>query len=201
MLTLFVAKNTVAVAAQIALVETGLSHQITWIDFAKGQQRAPDYLAVNPKGRVPALVTDHGTLTETPALLDYIAEISKSLMPVDPFVRARVREMIGYLSATMHVNHAHKMRGSRWSDDPAAQASIAAKVQQTMTASSRIVESMLPDKGWLVGPYSIADIHLYAVSRWLHGDGVAISEFPKLSAHFAAMQVRPAVIEVEASHA
>ena len=69
MLTLFAAKNTVAVAAHIALEETGLPHQVDWISFANSGQRSADYLAINPKGRVPALVTDAGIITETPAMI------------------------------------------------------------------------------------------------------------------------------------
>jgi glutathione S-transferase len=94
-LTLFAAKGTVTVAPQIALEETGLAYDISWISFVTNDQSAPDYLAINPKGRVPALVTEHGVLTEAPAILDYIAEITGQLMPEDAFARAKAREMIG----------------------------------------------------------------------------------------------------------
>jgi len=200
MLTLYVAKNTVALAPHLALEETGTPYQIEWIRFADNDQRQPDYLAINPKGRVPALVTEHGVITEAPAILEYIAETSGQLMPDDPFERAKVREMIGYLAATMHPNHAHGVRGERWSDDPAAQASMAAKVPQTMADSCAYVESSLPDTGWIVGVYSIADIHLYNVCRWLDGDGVDITNYPKLTVHFTAMEKRPAVNRVAQAH-
>lgn len=200
MLTLFAAKGTVALSVHVALEETGLAHEVNWISFASNDQRTPDYLAINPKGRVPALVTDHGVLTEAPAILEYIAEITGDLMPKDRFSRAKCREMMAYLAATMHPNHAHGLRGERWSDDPAAHASMKAKVPQTMAESSAHVESCLPDAGWLVGSYSIADIHLYNVSRWLKGDGVDIANYPKLAAHFRAMQARPAVARVEQMH-
>ncbi|MCF2872689.1 glutathione S-transferase family protein [Octadecabacter sp. G9-8] len=200
MLTLYAAKNTVAVAPHIALEETGLSYQISWVSFADNDQRKPEYLALNPKGRVPALVTADGIITEAPAILDYIAEISGDLMPTDAYARAKVRELVSYLASTMHPNHAHGLRGERWSDDPAAHASMKAKVPETMAASSAYVESCLPDNGWLVGTYSIADIHLYNVCRWLKGDGVDITDYPKLAAHFDAMHARPAVVRVEGAH-
>ena len=194
MLTLFAAPYTVALAPHIALEETGLDHTISWIDFAKNDQRSPDYLAMNPKGRVPALTGDHGVLTEAPAILEYIADLSGQLMPKETYARAKVREMMSYLASTMHPNHAHGVRGARWSDDPAAHASMAAKVPETMNASCAYVESCLPDTGWLVGDYSIADIHLFNVCCWLPKDGVDIQNYPKLAAHFAAMQARPAVM-------
>lgn len=200
MLTLYAAKNTVALSVHLALEETGLPYRISWINFKTNDQRTPDYLAINPKGRVPALVTEHGVLTEAPAILDYIAETTGHLMPADPFQRGKVREMMGYLAATMHPNHAHGLRGERWSDDPAAHASMKAKVPETMAQSSAYVESCLPGRGWIVGSYSIADIHLFNVCRWLEGDGVDINTYPKLAAHFAAMQARPAVARVAADH-
>lgn len=194
MLTLFAAPYTVALSCHIALEETGLPHQVNWLNFASNDQRTPDYLAVNPKGRVPALTGDHGVLTEAPAILEYIADLSSQLMPQDTYQRAKVREMMGYLAATMHPNHAHGVRGERWSDDPAAHASMAAKVPETMATSCAYVESCLPDTGWLIGPYSVADIHLFNVCCWLSKDGVDIANYPKLAAHFAAMNARPAVI-------
>jgi glutathione S-transferase len=199
MLTLFAAPYTVALAPHIALEETALEHAISWIDFAKNDQRTPDYLAINPKGRVPALTGEHGILTEAPAILEYIADLSGQLMPTDRYARAKVREMLSYLASTMHPNHAHGVRGARWSDDPIAHASMAAKVPETMAESCAYVESCLPDTGWIVGDYTIADIHLFNVCCWLPKDGVDIAAYPKLAAHFAAMNARPAVQRAIAS--
>ena len=73
-LTLYYAPGTCAQAVRIALEEAQAPHALVRVDFASQQQRTPEYLAVNPKGRVPALVTEQGTLTETPALLVYVAQ-------------------------------------------------------------------------------------------------------------------------------
>lgn len=199
MLTLYAAKNTVALATQIALEEAGLSYRVEWLDYTTQQQRSAEYLSVNPKGRVPALVTDGGTLTETPALLEYVAETSGQLRPDTAFARAQMREMISYCVSTFHVNHAHKLRGHRWSDDPAAHASMTAKVPQTMAESCAYVETLLRDP-WVLDAYSIADIHLFTICTWLDGDGVTITDYPKLAAHFDAMKARPAVARVLAQH-
>lgn len=199
MLTLYAAKNTVALATQIALEETGLPHKVVWIDFAGNEQRSDAFLAVNPKGRVPALLTEEGILTETPALLEYVAETAGQLMPASGFDRAKTREMLSYCAATFHVNHAHKLRGHRWSDDVNAHASMTAKVPQTMAESCAYIETLLTD-GWVVGDYSIADIHLFTVCTWLESDGVDIAGFPKLAKHFAAMMDRPAVARALAHH-
>lgn len=201
MKTLFAAKGTVAFAVHVALEETNAVYDVTWINFADGDQLKPDYLAINPKRRVPALVTPDGVLTETPALLEYIAETRGALMPDDIMARARVRELMAYLAATMHVNHAHGVRGARWADAPASFEDMAAKVPQTMAESCAYLEGQLPDGGWITQDFSIADIHLYTVCRWLTGDGVDITAYPKLAAHFAATAARDAVMRVEAAHA
>ena len=199
-MTLYASQGSVTVAAHLALEEASLPYTTHWISFDKGEQRSREFLAINPKGRLPTLQTEHGHLTETPAILDYICDISGKFLPSNPFQKARAREMISFLAATVHVNHAHGPRAARWSDDPAAQASMAAKVAETMADSCSVIEAVLPDAGWFLGSYCIADIHLYAVSRWLAGDGVDIAEYPKLAAHFVAMKARPAVVKVATLH-
>ena len=74
MLTLYYATNTCALASHIALEEAGAAFETRWVDFGAAEQTKPEYLKINPKGRVPALVTEHGVLTETPAILAYIAQ-------------------------------------------------------------------------------------------------------------------------------
>ncbi len=74
MLKLFTAANTCALASHIALEEAAAPYEIARVDFSANDQRKPEYLAINPKGRVPALVTERGVLTETPAILAFIAQ-------------------------------------------------------------------------------------------------------------------------------
>src|SRR5574343_573974 len=103
-LTLYYTPGTCAQAVRIALHEAGAEHQLVRVDIAAGQQRAPEYLSVNPKGRVPALATEHGILTETPALLLYVAQRfpQAQLAPLDnPFALARMQEVHSYLASTV----------------------------------------------------------------------------------------------------
>jgi glutathione S-transferase len=91
MLTLYYATNTCALASHIALEEAGAAYETRWVDFGAAEQTKPEYLKINPKGRVPALVTDRGALTETPAILAYIAQTHAAarLAPLDdPFAFA-----------------------------------------------------------------------------------------------------------------
>ncbi len=193
---LYYAPRTISVAVAIALNEAGLAHDLHKLDFAAGEQTRPDYHRINPKGRVPALQTDTGILTETGAILEYIAAIAPEadLMPAAPEDAARVRAVMYYLASTMHVNHAHNTRAYRWADQPASHADMKAKVAQNMTDSARHI-----DGDCLTGPFvmgarpCIADFYLFVVCSWLEGDGVDVSAFPRIVAFRAAMEARPSV--------
>lgn len=197
--TLYSARGTCAQAVHIALLEAGAPFDLVLLDLKAQVQRSPAYLALNPKGRVPALRTAQGLLTETPALLVYVAQRfpQARLAPLeDTFAFARLQAFHSFLASTAHVAHAHGPRAARWSDDAAAQQSMRAKVPQNMRdAFAHIEENYLPaGSDWVMGAaYSVADAYLYTVAGWLEGDGVDIREFPKVAAHQARMAQRPAV--------
>ena len=123
MLKLFYSANSCAVASRIALEEAGAQYELVNLDFSTNQQRSPDYLNINPKGRVPALATERGVITENPAILAFIAQSypKARLAPVeDAFAFGQVQAFNNYLASTVHVAHAHGRRATRWADDPAA---------------------------------------------------------------------------------
>jgi len=192
MLTLHCAPRTISIAAAIVLVETELEHQQRRLDFSLQEQQSPAYLRVNSKGRVPALETPQGVLTETGAILEYLAALApeKRLIPREPFQAARMREMMFYLASTMHVNHAHKMRGHRWANEDSSRADMTAKVPETMAASAAYVDTLIEGPYLLGDGFTIADAYLFTVCTWLEGDGVNIQDYPKLASHFATVADR-----------
>lgn len=195
MLKLHYAPNTIAVASALALNETGQEHALVRVDFASAEQTKPAYHKVNPKGRVPALETEHGILTETIAILEYVGA---SLVPDDPWKAAKMREVMTYLATTAHVNHAHKMRGHRWADRTESWEDMTAKVPETMTASAAYLDAMIAGPFVFGDALSLADPYLYAVAVWLEGDGVTVSDFPKISGFLAAMEARASVAKARA---
>jgi glutathione S-transferase len=203
MLTFFYAPRTCALASHIALEEAGADYGAKRLNFAENEQRKPEYLAINPKGRVPALVTDNGVLTETPAILVYIAQTHPTarLAPLDdPFAFAEIQAINSYLCSTVHVAHAHKLRGARWSDDEAAIESMKRKVAQNMGDCFTIIEEKMFKGPWAMGAnYTIADPYLFTVASWLEGDGVDPKRFPKIHDHMNRMANRPAVKKVLAA--
>ena len=207
MLKLFFAPATCALASRIALEEAGAAYEPVRIDFKTGEQRKPEYLAVNPKGRVPALVTERGVLTETPAILLYVAQTwpAAKLAPLDdPFALAQCQAFNSYLCSTVHVAHAHRMRGTRWVDaaDEAAIKAMQKKVPQSVGECFALIERDMLAGPWVMGDtYTICDPYLFTLSQWLEGDGVDRTRFPKLAEHTRRIKERPAVQRAVAGEA
>ena len=197
MLKFYYAPHTCSLASHIALEEAGLAYEPIRLSFASEDQRKADYLRINPKARVPALVTPRGVLTETPALLLYIAQSNPKagIAPLDdPFALAEVQAFNSYLCSTVHVAHAHRMRGYRWADDPAAHKAMQAKVPQSVGDAFALVENGMLRGPWVMGDaYSICDMYLFTLAQWLEADGVDLSRLPKVIAHRARMAQRPVV--------
>ena len=196
MLTYYYAPHTCALAPHIVLEEVGAEYDTHRIHFEKKEQGSADYLKVNPKARVPALVTERGILTEVPALLVYLAQRfpKEGLIPADPFDLARVQSFNAYLCATVHVAHAHRMRGHRWADDPAAHEAMRKKVPQSVTETFALVEDGMLEGPWVMGAaYTIADPYLFTLAQWLEADGADLARLPRVLAHRARVAERPAV--------
>jgi glutathione S-transferase len=196
MLKLYYAPGTCALASHIALEEAGAKYETVRLSFKNEDQKKPDYLKINPKGRVPSLVTDSGVLTETPALLIYIAQVfpAAKLAPLDnPYALAKVQEFNSYLCSTVHVSHAHRMRGARWADEPEAQLAMQRKVPQNVGDCFALIEREMFKGPFVMGAnYTVCDAYLFTLAQWLAGDGVDIRKTPKIAEHFARVGERPA---------
>ena len=200
MLKLYYAAHTCSLATHIALEDAGADYSTVRIDFTTNQQRSSDYLKVNPKARVPALVTDRGVLTETPAMLAFVAQsfAAARLAPLDdPFAFAEVQAFNSYLCSTLHVAHAHRMRGYRWvdADDKASIAAMQRKVPESVTACFELVERGMLKGPWVMGEhYTVCDPYLFTLAQWMEADGVDLGRIPKVVDHRRRMSERPTVL-------
>jgi glutathione S-transferase len=202
-LTLYFAPHTCALATHIVLEEVGADYSAKRIDFATNQQRSPEYLKINPKGRVPALVTDRGILTETPAMLVYVAQsfphphLGAGLAPIDePFLFAQIQSFNSWLCSHLHVAHAHRMRGYRWvdADDTHSIAAMQRKVPQSVGDSFALVEREMLKGPWVMGErYTICDPYLFTLAQWLEADGVDPKTIPRVVDHRRRMSERATV--------
>ena len=191
----FYSPGSCALATHLTLAEADADYEAIRLDFAAGEQQGTEYLAINPKGRVPALVTDRGILTETPAILLYIAQVHPhcALAPLDdPYALAQLQAFNSYLCSTVHVAHAHGGRGHRWANNQSSYDDMKAKVPETMSACFELIENEYFKGPWVMGEqFTICDPYLLTLSSWLERDGVDRARFPKVDDHAKRMLERP----------
>ena len=203
MLKLYYTPQTCALAAHIALEKAGAHYETERLDFSKNEQRSAEYLRVNPKGRVPALATDRGVLTEIPAILAYVAQSypQATLAPLnDAFAFAQVQSFNSYLCSTVHVAHAHRVRGNRWADELAAIEAMKKKVPQSVGECFSLIERDMLTGPWVMGDaYTVCDMYLFTIAQWLEGDGVDITRLPKVIDHRRRMLADPVVARIIAA--
>ena len=193
-----------ALASHIVLEHVGADFEAIRLDFQANQQRSAEYLAINAKGRVPALVTERGVITETPAILLYLAQThpQSGVAPLDdPFALAELQAVNSWFCSTVHVAHAHGTRGARWADDASALQSMKAKVAQNMTDCVDWIERELLRGPWVMGKdFSVADPYLFTLTIWLMQNGVELARFPRVADHYQRMLALPAVQKIAPLH-
>ena len=177
MLTLYFAPGASSMAVHIALHEIGVPFEARPLSFAKREQRAPDYLALNPEGKVPTLLVDGRPLTEVAAILYYLAKRfpEAALLPEsDIEAEAQAISWMSFIASTLH---------------PARQRGL-----DYAKAVYGIADRRLGGKTWALECYSIADIHLFRLYwRLVASLKPAPGTFPNLSGHYDRMMARPAV--------
>lgn len=200
MMTLYYARGTCALASHIALEQAGAQYEARRVDFSRNEQRSPEYMRINPKARVPSLVTPRGVLTETPAILAFVAQQypAARLAPIDdPWAFARAQSFNSYLCSTVHIAHAHRMRGYRWADDPAAIEAMKKKVPHSVGECFELIEREMLEGPWVMGEqYTVCDMYLFTLSQWLEADGVDVARLPKIADHRRRLAEDPAIAKV-----
>jgi glutathione S-transferase len=186
MLTFWFAPGASSMATHIALHEVGAQFDARPVSFARKQNKTPEFLALNPEGKVPTLSIDGRVLTEVAGTLFYLARRfpDAGLLPEgDIEAEAQVVSWMSFIASTVH---------------PALRVG-AARLHEVF----RIAEQKLQGRTWTVGDYSIADIHLFRLFwRWMDSGGPEPGTFPGLSAHYERMMARPAVrrvLEIESA--
>lgn len=199
---LYYSPGACSLAPHLALEEAGADYAVERLDFSKSQQRSPEYLAINPKGRVPALVGDGFTLTEAPAILAFVAQghPEARLWPEDARRAARCAEWLAWCSSTVHIAYAHIRRPERYASSDGAKQEVVEKGKETCRQVWRDVDAKLGAGPWAVGEtFSVADC--YVLVFWTWGGGPALgfdmaADCPNWTAHARRMAQRPAVQRV-----
>nr|WP_245199091.1 glutathione binding-like protein [Jiella mangrovi] len=198
---LFYAPGACSLASHIALEEAGADFEAVRLDMAKGEQKSADYLKINPKGRVPALVDGDLTVTENPAILRYVAitHPESHLWPADPVGEARCAEWLAFMSSTVHPSYAHIRRAERYASTEEGKADVVETGRKATREIFAMVEEKLAKAGdvWAAGEsYSVADPYLIVFWTWGRGSVLRYdmaADFPVWTAHAQRMAERPAV--------
>jgi glutathione S-transferase len=204
MIRLFCSAGSCSLASHIALEEAGAEYEAVLVKLRDKANLTPEYLALNPKGRVPALATDQGVLTETVAILAWIAQAfpEARLAPTDPWGFAQAQAFNSYLASTVHVAHAHRMRGYRWADEESSFEDMRRKVPEAVSACFRLIEDEFLKGPYVLGDgFSVCDGYLFTLADWLEGDGVDPKQFPRVLEHRERIRARPAISKVLADEA
>lgn len=196
MTTLCYAKKTCSIGIHVLMEEIGAPYDLKIIDFSKGEQKTPEYKALNPKGKVAALVRDDGSvLTEYAAIAMWLAMTNpdKKLMPTDPEGMVRTIEALDFVVGTVHMlSWRMWRRPDAYSDVPEAIEQLKERGQAAMLAALDVVDAQLGGKDYLVEDFSIADTALYYTEYW--AVDVAGWTLPQnVQAHYERMKMRPSV--------
>ena len=165
MIDLYLAGTANGLRASVALEEAGLPYRAHKLDLAKGEQRAPDYLKINPAGLIPAIVDSEGpggkplTLTQSGAIILYAAEKSGRLMPRDAL--ARTQALQWFMQAATDVAATSGTIFQLEMRTPEKSAANVEHFKKRLLAFFTVVDQHLAGREFLAGEFSVADVMLY----------------------------------------
>lgn len=188
--------GTCARVPYVALEEIGRPYEVVLVDkFGDSSE----YLAINPKGKVPALVTGEHTITENPAIQTFLARRHPEarLLPAgDPMIEVEVLETISWFAAGIHPHITRLRYPILFTESREAFGSIQDMARQQLVRCFSILEARLRDRQWLFGDWSLADVHMLWLWFRATGSGMDGSAFPCCVEHAARCEVRPSVATV-----
>lgn len=195
MITLYHSPLACSLASRMALAESGLDHEVRIVRIGEGATRTPEYLAINPAGKVPALVIDGGVVTESAAILPLIADLSAAeLFPANGVERAIGQALLGFIATAVHGAWTPVLFPERFGDQASAEAVRTAALHRLGDAL-QLLERRLGDKDYLLGQFSVCDLYLAVFLLWRSGPVAQgrLPVTPGLDGLLARLAARPAI--------
>ena len=200
MLTLYYSPGACSTASHIALEEAGAAYETKAVALAKGEQRTPEYLKINPRGKVPALKLDDGSvLTENTAILTYLAMRfpEKNLLPKDITAETRCISMMAWLSNSVHTAFGHIVRPERFSEEQSAAAGIREMGKKYFWERLQEIDGLVAGKTWMQGDqYTTCDPYALVFYGWGTRIDQPVRELKNYTAWKDRMLQRPGVRKV-----
>ncbi|GGJ01086.1 glutathione S-transferase family protein [Neoroseomonas lacus] len=196
---LFYAQGSSSLAAHIALEEAGIEFDVQRIDEDAGEHRRPPYLAINPRGKVPALrLPDGSVLVENIAIQFYAARSNPAaaLLPPDPAGEAQVLAIMALFATAVHPAFSHFFAPQRFTGDPVGETGVRERGLATFHEHCRDIDARLAGRVWLFDTYTLADGYAFVFYGWGLRAGLPMEALVHYTAHRARMMARPAVCRV-----
>ncbi len=190
MTTLYTMPGTCSLSPNIAVA--WLEAPVEVHTMAYGDHKKDDYLAINPKGKVPALRFDDGdVLTEAAAILAWLgAEHGGEGYARDTVLGRKEAEALSYMTSEVHAAYGGHFGAQNLAETEAAQQEVKRKTYETLAAHYKRLNGVLGDNGgdWYLGKRSFADTFLYVLTRWIEQTPLPIDDYPALKQHRARME-------------
>jgi glutathione S-transferase len=199
---LYYSPGAASMSSHIALEEVGAEYEPRQVKLSENEQRKPEYLAINSRGRVPALVLEDGkTLTEATAILYYLARKfpKAKLLPEEPLEQARCLEWLAWLASFMHIGFQQVRRPMRFAgQNPDYFQAVKTAGMQHLRGGYLDIERRLGQSEYAVGnTLTIADLHLFVFFNWGRGAGfIAPAASPNLMRWADKIGERPSTKKV-----
>ena len=199
---LYYSPGAASMSSHIALEEVGADYEPRQVKLSENEQRKPEYLAINSRGRVPALVLEDGkVLTEATAILYYLARTfpKAKLLPEDPLEQARCLEWLAWLASFMHIGFQQVRRPMRFAgQNPDYFQAVKTAGMQHLRGGYLDIERRLGQSEYAVGnTLTIADLHLFVFFNWGRGAGfIAPAASPNLMRWADKIGERPSTKKV-----
>lgn len=199
-LTFYCAPMSTATITQIVLAELGVPHETVTLDIQKGDTKKPEFLKLNPNGKVPVLVHDGVSIWESAAITMYLGEtfgVDKHLYPAPGPKRGEAMKWVAWTNVTLGDAVSRWTRNTmEWvpAEQHNAKAGEAAKLD--IQRCLRILDEGLDGKEFLCGAYTVADAHVNSFVDWLKHMKIDLTPYKHLTAWAARCCARPAYQKV-----
>ena len=198
-ITLYYAPGACSLAPHIVLEELGIAYEAVRINTAEGQQRSPEYLRINPRGRVPALAVDGKVLVENVAILSFLGGgfPDRGLWPRATWDQAQALSTMAWLADTVHPAYAHCFRPERYVEGEACREAVKASGRKSFGDCLAEIGRLLAGRRWAVGNrFSVVDAYLVVFYRWGVRNAFPVKDLAHYSALVERVLARPAVKRV-----
>jgi glutathione S-transferase len=197
-LTLYYAPHTCALVPFVTLTEAGADFNVRDLNTRANQHKTPEFLALNPKHKVPVLLIDGEALTENVAIQIFIARRfpHARLLPSDPATEIKAISLMAWFASTIHPHLTPNARPENYCDLPGSEESVKRVARKLLFEDFAIADKLLAGREWLFDHFTAPDAYFFWCFRRALSFNLDLSAFGNCRAHFDRMLVRPSVQKV-----